>query len=183
MNEYYDNLMKRRSIRAYKPDAVPARQLEAIAQAGLNAPSAMNQQAWEIAVVTDKSTLEELNREVRNLLPPQAIDRITSRTGGDFNFFYGAPALIITAMKNSSLFPQCDCGCAITNMYHAACALGLGSCWINQLSGETSNRPEIRRILDKIGISSDHTVYGCLAVGVPAATPAPKTITGKIIFK
>ncbi len=181
---YYDAIIARRTVRAYRSEPICKDDLMLIAEAGLHAPSAMNQQAWEIAVVTDKAVLSELNAAVKASLPEATLKRISSRLAdGEFSFFYHAPALMIVALKDDAIFPQCDCGCAITNMYHAATALEYGSCWINQLSGSISKEPEIRKILDKIGISQDTTVYGCLAVGYAAGSPAQKSITGKIIVK
>ena len=184
MNEYYKQIINRRTIRSYKEQIVSLDDLQLIAQAGLCAPSAMNQQAWEIAIVTDKTILKNLNNAVQETLPETAVARIKSRLGDkDFSFFYNAPALIIVAIRDEAIFPQCDCGCAITNMYHAACSLNLGACWINQISGNISKDPSVKAILNQIGISKDMTVYGCLAVGYADAEPAEKTIKGKIIVK
>jgi len=184
MNEFYKKILSRRTTRAYTDEGVDLARLNLIAEAGLCAPSAMNQQAWEIAIVTDKKILKELNSAVQKTLPETAVARIKSRLGDkDFSFFYNAPALIIVAIKDEAIFPQCDCGCAITNMYHAACSLDLGACWINQISGNVSKEPSIQSILNEIGISNDMTVYGCLAVGNAAAHPTEKTIKGKIIVK
>ena len=184
MNKFYNQIINRRTIRSYKEEPVNLEELQLIAQAGLCAPSAMNQQAWEIAVVTDKNILKNLNSAVQKTLPEAAVERIKSRLGNkDFSFFYNAPALIIVAIKDDAIFPQCDCGCAITNMYHAACTLNLGACWINQISGNVSKEPSVKEILDEIGISKNMTVYGCLAVGHADASPTEKTIKGKIIIK
>ena len=181
--DFYNNILSRRTIRKYKQTQVDCESLKLIAQAGLNAPSAMNQQAWEIAIVTNKEYLEQLNNAVKASLPEAALSRIMSRIhDGKFSFFYNAPALIIVALKDNAIFPQCDCGCAITNMYHAANSLGLGSCWINQLSGNISKDEKIRKILDNIGISNDTTVYGCLAVGYADTLPIEKEIKGKLIM-
>jgi len=44
MNDTIKTILHRRSIRSYKPEPVPAAELKTIIEAGIYAPSAMNQQ-------------------------------------------------------------------------------------------------------------------------------------------
>lgn len=60
-----------------------------------------------------------------------------------------------------------DCACAIENMFLAACSLGIGSCWINQL-GTTCDDPQVRELLTELGVPENHKVYGCVALGYKA---------------
>lgn len=84
----------RRSIRKFKPDAVPQELMDKIIEAGLYAPSGMNKQSPIIIAVTDRKMrdeISEMNREI----------------GGwqeGFDPFYGAPAiLIVLANKEARL--------------------------------------------------------------------------------
>ena len=52
MNEVLQTIFDRRSIRAYQDAPVPEDALETVIQAGLAAPSAMNQQSWHFVVLT-----------------------------------------------------------------------------------------------------------------------------------
>jgi nitroreductase len=52
---------QRRSIRAFKPDPVPAGTLRKIVEGALHAPSASNSQPWELAVVSG-AKLEEIKK-------------------------------------------------------------------------------------------------------------------------
>lgn len=47
-------LMTRRSVRSYKPEQIREEELQAIIEAGLYSPSAMNMQSWRFAVVQNK---------------------------------------------------------------------------------------------------------------------------------
>ncbi len=52
----------RKSVRAYKPDPVPADLLREILEISVRAPSAMNTQPWEFTVVTGEP-LEQMRRD------------------------------------------------------------------------------------------------------------------------
>ena len=83
--EAIENMKTRRSIRKFKPDAVPQELMDKIIEAGLYAPSGMNKQSPIIIAVTDRKMrdeISEMNREI----------------GGwqeGFDPFYGAPAILI----------------------------------------------------------------------------------------
>ncbi|MBQ2448529.1 MAG: nitroreductase family protein, partial [Peptococcaceae bacterium] len=52
-------LMKRRSIRKYKPETVSEESLRKIMQAALLSPSSRGRNPWEFIVVQNKETLQE----------------------------------------------------------------------------------------------------------------------------
>lgn len=54
MNTVMENILTRRSIRAFKNKEIPREELEQIVQAGLYAPSGQNRQTWKFTVVTDR---------------------------------------------------------------------------------------------------------------------------------
>ena len=58
--DFYDVKATRRSIRAYKPDPIPADALSRILESARRAPSASNRQPWKLIVVKDQKTKEEL---------------------------------------------------------------------------------------------------------------------------
>ena len=55
-----ETIMRRRSIRKYKPNEIPQTDLDKILESGRQAPSAANRQPWHFVVVRDK----ELRRKV-----------------------------------------------------------------------------------------------------------------------
>ena len=58
-----DNVIfKRRSIRRFLDKPIEQEKLERILRAGMQAPSAHNNQRWELLVVTDKDKREALSK-------------------------------------------------------------------------------------------------------------------------
>jgi nitroreductase len=57
-------LLKRRSIRKWKPDPVEKEKIEKVLEAGRRAPSWGNTQPWRFIVVQDKAKIEELANKV-----------------------------------------------------------------------------------------------------------------------
>lgn len=64
--DFYNLLQSRKSIRQYKPDAVPKDVLERILQAGMQAPSGKNRQNWRFFVVTGAKRDEYLRYSQRS---------------------------------------------------------------------------------------------------------------------
>jgi nitroreductase len=138
------NIYSRRSVRLYKPDPVPDEILLEIIKAGIYAPTAMNQQLWRFAVVTDKTMIDQYSERTKQLwlqIIPLRIGASLGAEGGALsklvNFmkapathiFHHAPALVfIFAPKKN--FVEVDCAGATENMLLAAQSLGLNSCWI-----------------------------------------------------
>ena len=56
-----DAISNRRSIRKYQDRRVENEKIENLLRATMQAPSAVNQQPWEIIVVENKDTLKELS--------------------------------------------------------------------------------------------------------------------------
>ena len=107
MNPTLQTILSRRSIRNYQPQQISDEQLEAILQAGLFAPSAMNEQAWKLAVVQNPKTLGQLADAM-------------AVTGRDSNPFYNAPTLIVVFVKKDAIAPFSDGALCLGNMMNAA---------------------------------------------------------------
>ena len=152
-------LLTRRSTRAFQQLPVQQPLLEKIVEAGRYAPSASNRQLWHFTVVTNPQKLDQLADAAR----------IALREGGrelpdDFYCTYHAPVLILVTFPKDHAFLKEDGACALQNIFLAAHALGLGSCWINQF-GATCNHPLVRKALTDVGIPEDHAVCACAAIG------------------
>ena len=59
-NGVIDAIMNRRSIRKYKDTPVEREKLEQIVECGINAPSGMNAQPWQVRVVDNKEYIDSL---------------------------------------------------------------------------------------------------------------------------
>src|SRR6201996_8351431 len=57
----WDAIRARRNVRSYQTDAVPAADLDRIAEAAWRAPSASNRQHWDFIIVTDPEQLRALS--------------------------------------------------------------------------------------------------------------------------
>lgn len=161
-----DALLTRRSTRAYEATPVERGALERIVEAACYAPSGMNRQLWHFTVVTNPEKLDALTGAVRTALSDAGRD-----VADDYCCTYHAPALIIVSLPKSHGFLKEDGACALQTIFLAAHGLGLGSCWINQLSS-TSDHPALRKVLTAIGVPADHGICGCAAIG-HIATPTP----------
>jgi len=147
-----DIILKRRSIRHYKPDPVPEDLLNKILEAGRLAPTAGNQQPWHFIVVTDMKLKQELSK-------------------GRWNTFIKDSAFTIVGCgyvgsEYGRKWSTVDVSIALENMVIAAEAQGLGSCWIGDFKEE-----EVKRLL---GIPDDYKIVCLISFGYPAEHPSPR---------
>ena len=154
------NLIKtRRSIRAFTDKPIEKGDLEAIAEAAIYAPSAMNRQTWQFTVVSKKEDIKRLAEAVR-----KALDR-------DFYNMYDPAALIICSNSKDNPFGIDDCACAMENIFLAAHSLGIGYVWINQVRRADSD-PEVRKVLSSLQVPENHKIHGTAALGYSAGEGA-----------
>ena len=99
------------------------------------------------------------------------IEKVLDRPGYDM---YNPVALIIPSNLRDSKYGREDNACALQNIFLAAESYGIGSVWINQLTG-VCDTPEVREILTELEIPIDHIVYGLAALGYANPnTPKPE---------
>lgn len=184
MNEVIKNMLTRRSIRAYAEEQISDDQLNALLEAAKYAPSGGNSQTWRFTVVQNKEKLEQLNSLVRESFKHMPVDEKTYRSKksgkiaaekDNYRFYYNAPTLII--VSNDKEYSNCmaDSALALENILLAAHSLGLGACFINQLTWFCDDE-NLRRSLTDIGIPGNYVVCGSAVVGynsgnIPKAAP------------
>jgi len=170
MNAVMENLLTRRSVRAFENREIPRDELDQILKAAQYAPSAMNRQTWQFTVVCSRTKIQEL---------AAAIGKALNRD--NYNM-YDPQVIVITSNLREARFGIDDNACALENMFLAAHSFGIGSVWINQLR-DACDAPRVRGMLRSYGIPDDHAAYGIAALGY-AAPQAPKELskTGKIVF-
>ena len=175
-------IMTRRSCRSYKADMPKPEEISAVVEAARYAPSGMSRQTWHFTVVTDKDWLARMNERVYGIVNEQSKDSNLDRNGAKgYSCNYHSPVFIIVSADPAYGTSAGDCACALENMFLAAHALGLGSCWINQLGGE--NCAKVRDLLSEAGVPVGDLVYGCCSLGYPDAAPAPrKPRTDSVIY-
>ena len=154
-------IMNRRSYRGkYKQDKVPKKDLAAIMEAGLAAPSGCNKQTTSLIAVDD----EKLLAAIKAVIDPPVAET--------------APAMIcvltrrINAYRNRCFATQ-DYAAAIENMLLSITAMGYSSCWYE---GHITDEDRIAdRIANILGVPDDYELVCILPVGVAEEAPsAPK---------
>lgn len=177
MNETIQTMLTRKSIRSFKEDQIQDDDLNMIIQAAIHAPTGGNSQSWNFTVIQNKDKLSELNSLVKEAFVNLEVNENTYqslKTGknaskhDNYSFYYNAPTLII--VSNAREFPNAmaDCSVAIENMMLASHSLGLGTCWINQLTWFREN-PQIRKAFTNYKIPEDYIVCGSIALGYKAS--------------
>ena len=97
MNEVLKNI---RTRRGFTEKRIPEETVQAIVEAAVYAPSAMNRQSWHFTVVHNREKIERL---------AQAIGSQIGREGYDF---YRPDMLILVAAERENQNGQLDSGCA-----------------------------------------------------------------------
>ncbi|MCL2371861.1 MAG: nitroreductase family protein [Defluviitaleaceae bacterium] len=127
MNETLKAIMERYSCRDFCGDRLADEQVQAIVEAALAAPSAMNKMPWHIVAVTNKGLIDEMDAAAIEAIgqweDKGLYNRITERGG---KIFYNAPCMVFI-LSDDSNFAAVDCGIATQNVALAAHGLGLGS--------------------------------------------------------
>lgn len=113
-----NSIYTRRSVRTYKNTPVEQEKLIQILKAGMQAPSAQNQQGWEFIVVTDKNQLKKISEMGANAkMTEKATFSIVVL--GNFD-----------KMPNVAPKWQQDLGACTQNIMLEATNLGLATVWI-----------------------------------------------------
>ena len=147
----------RRSVRAYKSDAVPEELLQTVLEAGRLAPSACNKQPWRFIVV-------------RNEAGRRALGAAYAR-----EWFWKAPVVIAvcilpkeawTRSYDGRNYAMVDGALALDHMTLAAAELGLGTCWIAAFDPAAA-----REIL---GLPDGVEIVGMTPLGFPDVEANPR---------
>ena len=166
MNETLNTLKTRRSIRKFKPDPIKAEDLNAILEAGQYAPSGGGRQGNLFVVVQDPALRKQLAKMNAAVL------------GKDFDPYYGAPAIILVFADQTKSTPVEDGSIALGNLFNAARALGLGSCWIHR-AREMFASEEGQALLKRWGVADTYVGVGACSLGYPDGdlpAPAPRKV-------
>ena len=161
--EALEVLRNRRAIRAYKPDQITEEALNAVLEAGTYAPTGAGTQGVQIVAVQNPenvAAVDALNAKVLN--SPGA------------HPYYGAPTILLVFETEACFTHELDGAAVCTNMLNAACAVGLGSCWIHRCK-QMFELPEGKALLKQWGLPETLTGVASIALGYAACeTPAAK---------
>ena len=174
-------IYERRAVRLYTAESVSRAHVDALIDAAIHAPSAVNAQPWAFIVIEEAALLDRYADEARALLvtepaPPEVTNsglpelerlrQMVSEPG--YALFHGAGTLIVIYATRPGGLP--DCFLAAQNLMLGAWALGLGTCPIG-LATPLFNRETIKT---ELGIPLDWVAALPIVVGHPVG-PVPPT--------
>ncbi len=162
-----ETIIARRSVRKYTNQPVEREKLETIVQCGINAPSGMNKQPWEVRVVDNKEYIDGITAEFLKSNAKMGEDP-------DFkNMFRNATAVIFIASPTDGS-GQLDCGLLGENMILAAQAMGLGTCCLGGPIRFMKDAPEAAPYMERLQLSEGYELLYAIAVGYPDEAPEAK---------
>ena len=147
-----DAIVKRRSVRSYKPDPVPEEALQAICEAAFSAPAANNRRPWHILVVGDAEKRE-------------ALSQVHQYAG----FCAQAPLVLVMCGDPVLAEPWWieDCCAATENAMIQAADLGLGTCWVGIRGDDERGFEREEKVRAILGIPEPIRVLCLIPLGYP----------------
>lgn len=137
MNQVMETIKNRRSVRKFKKEQIKDSELEAILEAAIYAPTALNEQPWHFTVIQNKELIDEINTVSKKTLAenpdsmknlPESL--INAMSNPKYNILYEAPTLIVVSGNKNAHAAIVDCSAAIQNMLLAAESMNIGSVWL-----------------------------------------------------
>ncbi len=160
--ELFDVMVKRRSVRNYTDEKIPADKLEKILQAALLAPTSRNICPCEFIVVQDDETLQKLSK---------------AKNAGSAMIAQAACAIVVVGDGEKTDVWCEDCSIAMTYMHIMATDLGLGSCWVQcRLRRSSDGRSAENYVRELLSIPENYCVEAILALGIPESFPEANDI-------
>ena len=149
-------ILTRRSIRKYKPQAVPDEIITELLTAAMCAPSAGNEQPWEFVVINDRKLLDRIPE-----FHPYA------------TMLKEAPVAILVCgdlkrEKHKGYWVQ-DCSAATENMLIAVNEKKLGAVWL----GIYPREERVAGLRKLLGIPENIVPFSLIAIGYPAEVKEP----------
>ena len=176
--DVFTAIKERRSCRRFLPEAVDAKLIDQILEAGNWAPSPANQQPWEFIVIRSSAVKDKIIKDAEPLKR-----KLFERSGWKWlesyriDFVKEAPVVIAVIgdpkRSGADMFLEEGtgrgyleaCSAVVQNMLLAAHALGLGSLWFTLFEG---------RWLGKIlGLDPGKDPMALVCIGKAAGGPAP----------
>ncbi len=154
--EFFDVILKRRSVRAYQQIEIPEDVFFRILESARLAPSASNLQPWKFIIIKDEEHKKEVARicKERMWIAGASVIIAGVATNPDYRMGSGQSAC------------QIDISTAFAQMTLTAVSEGLGTCWIGSFYMEEAKK--------YLGIPDKYPLVGFLTIGYPAETPGPK---------
>ncbi len=163
-NTTIENILSRRSCRSYLSNQIDEKDLDIILKCGICAPSAMNEQPWDILCVQDKVLLDEISENCKAFLKNNDPELVEFVTRPRLHIFHNAPTVIFISGDKNNKYSVIDCSLAVENILISAHSLGISSCAIG-LVADFFNGNESVQYIKKFNIPKDYRVYLAIALG------------------
>ena len=172
-NQVIETIMARRSIRQYKAEPVKRETLQTILECGINAPSGMNKQSWEVRVLDNPQVIEKLKSYMVKANPQVSAEAVEG-------CWRGAPTLVVIANASDYDFSPIDCGLLSQNIMLSAWSLGVGSVCLGSPIRYINKSAEA---LQMLGFSEGYTPIIAIGLGYANESPDAKPRDmGKVKF-
>ena len=172
-NQVIETIMARRSIRQYTGEPVKRETLQTILECGINAPSGMNRQSWEVRVIDNPEIIGKLKGHMVQANPETSAQAVEGS-------FRGAPTLVIIANASDYDFSAIDCGLLSENIMLSAWSLGVGSVCLGSPIRYINKSAEA---LQMLGFSEGYNPIICIGLGYSDEKPEAKPRDmGKVKF-
>jgi nitroreductase len=172
--DFFDVLKTRRTVRSYTNEGVSRQDIQDLIDSAVLAPTGMNAQPWAFTVVTSRELMGKLNAIVVEMLKGPEMQQLMASEGlrnavnaPGFNIFYNAPALIAISGDPKAPSTAIDCQLAAENIFLAAHAKGLGTCYMGLLL----MAGEIPGVRDLLKLPEGYKLQAAAIVGHPGQRP------------
>jgi FMN reductase [NAD(P)H] len=121
-------VMKRKSIRSYQDQEVPAGDIATVIDAGRWAPNAG---AYNMSVIRNKDLMRRINEKTLEAMRASGNDFLMERAAlPGYLPLYGGPVVILLSGPSDMPITQLNCAVSVESMLLQATELGLGSCFL-----------------------------------------------------
>ena len=145
------SIFHRISVRKFEDRPIEKEKIVQVLKAGMQAPSACNQQPWEFYVVTDKEKIKDLSTATPY-----------SKCAA------GAPVVIVPVYRTEGLvapsYAEIDLSIAQQNIWLETDEIGLGGVWL----GIAPIEERMKEVEEIVGIPEDQRAFAIFPLGYPA---------------
>ncbi|NYT12284.1 MAG: nitroreductase family protein [Methanomassiliicoccales archaeon] len=184
-NPVIEAISSRRSVRAYKPKSIPRDIMNAIIEAGNQAPSTYPFQPWRFVVVEDPEFKKKLVETTlpfwKNSFDGMKDDPVFSgyymKAKAFYDatdepkdmVYYSAPIILFVIGPSRNAV---SCALACENIMIAAQSFGLGSCYVGFGSLVKGNA----EIVEALELTEEESIYGPIVLGYPKDLPEERAM-------
>jgi nitroreductase len=190
MPDIWDVFQNRRSVRKFRPDQIPEKDIMQILNAARMAPTSGNQQPWKFLVIRDKKQINQMMEDCISLAMHrynaagnnETKEQYTEKVRKNYSEgYFSAPVFIVILTDNESKYPDYnhwDGPLAAGYLMLAARAMGYGTVFITDAIPDEVTTEVLQ-------IPGKYTRVCITPLGIPVewpASPEKKDIKEFVVF-